>query len=421
MEFGLLTWGWPPEPSGLAVAAREIALSAAARGARVRVFTLDRPFGTVAVEDDVEILGCAPGPILRRLRRFAVVGHLAAPLAAWRAVRASHRRRPLDVLEATNWYAPGVLVSRFGPVPLGTRHSTPAGTGAVPPSTLRDRVDLRFARFLERWSARGGAANISNTAPHAAWMSALYGVPPPGPDHPVLGLSLPPVLLDHAARAPYPDHAVPVELLFIGRNEPRKGTDALLAAIALLAGEAESGCSPPFRLHAVGLADHDLLALSPAARSRIIPLSRLSEPEKHALLERAHAVLAPSRYESFGLVYQEALAFGRPLLACAEDPSASASFGPNGTDPGAALLAARCEPDCLATAIRRLLCEPGLRAELRTRALRAARRFDRATLGRGTLAAYAAFAVRPRAGSPAASAATGRGPSAKGADSAASS
>jgi glycogen synthase len=42
MRTALLTWDYPPSPSGLSTAAREIAESLGEAGAEVTVFTLDR-------------------------------------------------------------------------------------------------------------------------------------------------------------------------------------------------------------------------------------------------------------------------------------------------------------------------------------------------------------------------------------------
>jgi glycosyltransferase involved in cell wall biosynthesis len=110
----------------------------------------------------------------------------------------------------------------------------------------------------------------------------------------------------------------------------------------------------------------------------------------------AHAVLAPSRYESFGLVYQEALAYGRPVVACAEDASARAFVGA----PGAGPLAREATGAALAEALRPLLTDPALRAAYRGRALAASGRFTRAVLARETLALYdrAIAAARGRPG-----------------------
>ncbi|MBK3421065.1 glycosyltransferase, partial [Methylobacterium ajmalii] len=76
MRTALLTWDYPPAPSGLSTAAREIAESLAEAGADVTVFTLDRA-GT-ARAGGVRIVGLAlkPGGALARLRRCGSLGHL---------------------------------------------------------------------------------------------------------------------------------------------------------------------------------------------------------------------------------------------------------------------------------------------------------------------------------------------------------
>lgn len=385
MRVALLAWDYPPAPSGLSTAAREIAESLAGAGADVTVFTLDRTgrerIGGVTVAG----FGLPPGGRLARLRRWGSVGHLAAPLAFRRAVLAAQARSPFDVVEATNWYAPAALLAGRRDLPLVTRSSTPAAFTRGAPAALRDRLDGRTADALERAQARGSAGLIANTAEHGAVIARAYGLSGRQPDA-VIGLSMPPEILAAARGAAYPDLTGPVRLLFVGRAEARKGFDALLAAIALLAGEEARGAVPPFRLDLVGVPPADLPAdLPEAARTRIRARDRISAQALAEAYAGAHAVLAPSRYESFGLVYQEALAYGRPVLACAEDASARTFVGV----PGAGPLAREATGPALADALRPLLTDPSLRQAYRTRALAAAGRFTRDVLAGETLALYA--------------------------------
>ncbi|WP_342151646.1 glycosyltransferase family 4 protein [Methylorubrum sp. SB2] len=386
MRVALLTWDYPPAPSGLSTAAREIAESLGAAGADVTVFTLDRTgrerIGGVTVEG----LALPPGGGLARLRLWGSLGHLAAPLAFRRAVLAAHARAPFDVIEATNWYAPAVLLAGRRDLPLVTRSSTPAAftRGAEP--SLRDRLDGRAADALERRQARGSAGLIANTQAHGAVIARAYRLSGHRPSA-VIGLSLPPEIFESARAAPYPEEDTPLRLLFVGRAEARKGFDALLAATAILAEEQARGALPPFRLDLVGVPPDDLPpGLPEAARRRIRARGRIDAAGLAEAYAQAHAVLAPSRYESFGLVYQEALAYGRPVVACAEDASARAFVGA----PGAGPLAAAATGPALADALRPLLVDPALRRAYRARALAAAGRFDRGSLGRETLALYEA-------------------------------
>ena len=375
LRTALLAWDYPPAPSGLSTAAREIAEGLAEVGTAVTVFTLDRTGREM--DGAVSVVGCAlaPGSGLARLRRWGSLGHLAAPLAFRRAVLAAHRDRAFDLVEATNWYAPAALLADR--LPVVTRASTPAALTLSPATTTRDRLDGGTARWLERRQARASAGWIANTADHGRRIAALYGLPEPIPST-VIGLSLPPETLAAGRAAPYPAEGGPVRLLFVGRAEARKGFDLLLAAARLLADEGAD-----FVLTLVGVGAGELPPDLPAAlRARLEPLGRVDEAARDAAYARSHAVLAPSRYESFGLVYQEALAYGRPVVALAEDASARTFVGEAGR------LAPESTGAALAEAIRPLLADPGLRRTLRARALAGAGRFDRRGLGEATLALY---------------------------------
>lgn len=384
LRTALLAWDYPPAPSGLSTAAREIAESLAAQGVAVTVFTLDRTGRSEAGGVAIQGLGLASASGLALLRLWGAVGHLAAPMAFRRAVLDAHARTPFDCIEATNWYAPAALLVRRAGPPLVTRNSTPAAFTRDGGGSLRNRLDGRAADRLERRQIRGSAGVISNTADHAARMMTLYGLPAHRP-HAVIGLSLPPGLLARGRAAPYPDTNAPVRLLFVGRAEARKGFDCLLDAAALLGAEVEAGSLPPFTIALVGVHAADLPTDLPiAAQRHLVPLGRVDAAALDDAYARAHAVLAPSRYESFGLVYQEALAYGRPVVACAEDASARTFV----EAPGAGLLAREATGAALADAIRPILRDAALRLSLRNRALAAAGAFDRARLGAETLALY---------------------------------
>ncbi len=203
----------------------------------------------------------------------------------------------------------------------------------------------------------------------------------------VIGLSLPPEIRASARAAAYPETETPLRLLFVGRAEARKGFDALLGAVAILAEEQARGTLPAFRLDLVGVPPEAVPPdLSEAARQRIHARGRIDGARLAQAYAEAHAVLAPSRYESFGLVYQEAMAYGRPVVACAEDASARAFVGA----PSAGPLAQAATGPALADALRPLLRDPALRRAYAARALAAAGQFDRASLARETLALYQA-------------------------------
>lgn len=386
MRTALIAWDYPPAPSGLSTAAREIAESLAACGAEVTVVTLDRK--GVSEARGVRIVGAEPaaGGGVARLRLWGGVGHLAAPLAVRRAILAEHVSRPFDVVEATNWYAPAALLARRPPMALVTRNSTPAAFSRDPATRARDRFDGWAADRLEAAQARGSHGLISNTADHGRRIAAEYGLIEGDRPHAVIGLSLAPAMLARARAASYPEarDGEPIRILFVGRPEHRKGFDAILGAAEILGREADAGTLPGFAIRLAGVDAEALEPAGPGERSRFVPLGRVPEADLAREYESAYAVLAPSRYESFGLVYQEGMAYGRPMVASNEDASARAFVGTT----GAGSMARETTPAALADALRPVIRDPALRDTLRERALLAAGRFTRETLGWETLALY---------------------------------
>ncbi|EAU42142.1 phosphatidyl-myo-inositol alpha-mannosyltransferase [Fulvimarina pelagi HTCC2506] len=385
----LIAWDYPPSASGLAVAAREIAESLTETGIDVTVYTLDRTGR--AEENGVTIVGALPAKpgLSGWMRRRMAFGHLVAPKWFDRAVAADHATHRFDCLEATNWYAPGALVLRQPNTTFVTRHSTPAASTGALNGPLRDRIDGRFACRLEARSARQSHGHIFNTAAHGEKIRALYDLDPRTPTR-VIGLSLPPERLARAAGTAYPHPAStkgrPVEILFVGRAEERKGFDCLLDAIKILSREASTGSLPDFRLRLVGVDAEQLAELALDVRRHLKALGRLSDIELDEAYRRADLVAAPSRYESFGLVYQEALAFGRPVIGLAVDPSARQVIG----ESHAGLLASEASGTALADVLRSAISSPALRLECHHRALAAAGCFSRRSLSEKTLRLYAA-------------------------------
>ena len=385
LRIALLTWEYPPASSGLPRAAREVAQALAGAGQDVRVLALDRD--ERSRDGDVEVVGArvAQASKLGRMRRRMAIGHLAAPIAFHRLLLREHARRPFDVAEGTNWFAPGLLAALRGPVPFVTRASTPAQIGKDARATLRDRIDGRFVDALERRQARSSAALISNTAAHRERIERFYDLHGWQGPHEAIAPPVDPALLAAGRAAPYPDGADTegaASFLFVGRPDRRKGFDAIADAIVQIARRDANA----LKLRIVGSRTEDLppsLREGPAA-GLVTALGRLSEDDLAHEYARAHAVLAPSRSESFGYVYQEAMAYGRPLVACAEDASARHFVG----EPGAGLLAERCTGDDVADALSRIASDRELRASLRRAALAAAGRCTREACAQATLEVY---------------------------------
>ncbi|MDQ6649640.1 MAG: glycosyltransferase family 4 protein [Actinomycetota bacterium] len=144
--------------------------------------------------------------------------------------------------------------------------------------------------------------------------------------------------------------------LTLATLEPRKGLDVVMAALAdpaapdvplLVAGQPGWGGLDP-------VAEAARLGLAPG---RVRLLGRRSDVDLAVLLDRALALLAPSRAEGFGLPVLEAMAAGLPALT--SDAPALVEVGG-----GATLVVPRGDVAATAAAMRALAEDGGLRAQL---------------------------------------------------------
>jgi len=230
---------------------------------------------------------------------------------AWVADRVLSRacdRLKLEIVETHAYNAPALcfLYRRHRPTLL-TRVSTTLGQ-ILSLSTLRSR-SLLCEAALERHVIRCSDALVTHTRQHRDTLCALedysaqrfalvaHGIPDPG--------ALPPVL------------ETGVEFLYVGRFEPRKGIDVLLAAIPLVAAAV-----PHAKFTLVG--DHgdgeewDAFTIKhpELINSRVHAPGRVSAEALAEYYRRCLVFVAPSRYESFGLIYAEAMSHAKPVIGC---------------------------------------------------------------------------------------------------------
>jgi glycosyltransferase involved in cell wall biosynthesis len=158
-----------------------------------------------------------------------------------------------------------------------------------------------------------------------------------------------------------------IRVLFVSRLERRKGVDTFLDAAVLLLPEfprleivvvgkdtpntemSETYREAFLRTHG---RDRDL-----AERVRFV--GEVGESELYQFYADCDVFCVPSRYESFGLVYVEAMMFGVPVVATRVGGVPEVvQHGHNG------FLVEPEDPKALAVAVRRLIADDELRAEL---------------------------------------------------------
>jgi len=238
---------------------------------------------------------------------------------------------------------------------------------------------VRTLRILSGISARTAhrVITISNSARDD--LTAHFDVPPEKVDVAPLGVRVP-----ERTAAP-PDLRARLELgddplvLCVAQKRPYKNLGALVRALADLRDVPATlvlpGASTPHE------AELKVLAAELGVMGRVRFLDWIAEDDLEGLYREATCFVLPSLIEGFGLPVLEAMARDLPV-ACSNRPSLPEVVGE------AALLFDPEDHAAISTAVRRLLTDAGLRAQLVERGRKRVRLFPWERTAEETLASY---------------------------------
>jgi len=256
-----------------------------------------------------------PPPIRRKAR--GIWRQLERSWAVDRKIaHLEHVQGPFDVVEVPNWGAEGLCYSFHQRAPLVIRLSTPLAQVSLLKEGRSDRLGLRLACFLEALPARRAAHIIANSRFIAQYSTELYGIP--NAELVVIPQGIPVPISPPVERQ---SKVGTVTVLYVGRLEKRKGIDRLLHSIPRVIREA-----PCCRFVIVGddigeapqgksYRDYFESFASPAAHAATTFLGYVEESELSQLYADCDVFVAPSLSESFGLIYLEAMAHAKPVVA----------------------------------------------------------------------------------------------------------
>ena len=242
--------------------------------------------------------------------------------------------------------------------------------------------------FLRRyWKRLDGKIAVSTAARHfiAGYFPGEYRIVPNGVDMEAF---------QHAR--PFPEFRDGrVNLLFVGRAEPRKGLFTLAQAYAKVKAKYENVrlivCSSGPQLPAVRA------YLRAHRAGDVFFAGRVTEEDKRRFYKTADIFVAPSTgRESFGIVLLEAMAAGRAIVA--SDIHGYKSVVQRNVS---ALLVEPKDSVALAEAIDRLVLDPALRARLGAAGLQRAPDYDWAHVTQSLAAYYDEVVAKRRTESPA--------------------
>lgn len=343
---------------------RHLAESLAYRGHDVTVLRSGAP-GCRIKPDGYTIVNVAPhgDPILYRVQFLLKLQELAA-------------RREFDVVEAPLWNGEGAAVGVAARWPLVVRLQTPAELTrqiceidpdhGITSLIASERLQLIYATGLVGIShAVVDTVEQTYDMPMAAHgrRLAVFPLAMPGAG----GLVRRPIEAPDFGGARY---------LFVGRMEARKGVLELGRAFARVAGRdpkaslwivgADNSVNDGFQARTGGDYRQALETLwGSEVSARVHFFGKVSDEEKNELFARCDVLVAPSLYESFGLIFLEAMRYGKPVIGTAVGGI------PEVVDDGVTGLLVPIEaPEELAEAMLRLGGDPGLRRAMGAQGLR---------------------------------------------------
>ncbi|MBO0727622.1 MAG: glycosyltransferase [Acidimicrobiaceae bacterium] len=238
-------------------------------------------------------------------------------------IRRVHELRPVDIVQAPNWGAGASATMGADEFRTVLSLHTPLKTVAGMDHRLQGwRRQAREGRRLieaERRSYPLPDLYIASTPAIVEEIEQQYGLRLDPSKVVVVGHGLP----DRSTAVTATTHGDVVEVLFVGRLEPRKGIDTLLGCIPALCER-----HPEVRFTIVGndqIADRSgetyrgRFEQSDSGRrlaSQVAFTGLVDEDDLVARYAACDIFVAPSRYESFGLILLEAMMFGKPVVAC---------------------------------------------------------------------------------------------------------
>ncbi|MEO0054868.1 MAG: hypothetical protein RLZZ50_815 [Verrucomicrobiota bacterium] len=384
--------GYNAVDGGIGAHFADLAVALAADGCDVTVITPEPGVGSPPAAPELASIRLHPTSTVLppwldhlaglRWRLHTAVSRRWKIRAASAALLAAHRETPFDCIETSSTGALALTaISRRKRPPVVVRVSTTADQlvshNAGQPG-WHDRLEQGWEFNLVRRADRV----LTHTQGHRNEICARWKLAPEAVAVVPHGIALPP------ADELTPPAAGPARFLFVGRFEHRKGIDVLLDAIpAVLEAQPEvrftlAGLDPGNRWRDLFYQRH------PRWRNRVDFPGRVDAGALRAAYRDCDVFVAPSRYESFGLIYVEAMAWAKPVVGC------RAGGVPDVVCDGATgILVPPGDSPALAAALIRLASDPSLRARLGA-AARAdtAARFSRETLARASLGLYASVA-----------------------------
>ena len=361
----LLSRRLPPDPhaGGIGRYTYDLARGLHELGHRVTIITESEVarrhdglgFEVVGIRPSASVEGLTQTPILAQN-----LGYAEAVLAA--VERISAERGPFDVVHASNWGLEALGVAQRGVLPLALMLVTPLEC-VIQSEGWEVTLDLSANIELDQWTVEHATrvcapstGVLGSYVSRAGWSGRTVHTVP-------LGIVCQPPAIRQA-------RAGRRRLLFVGRLERRKGIHVLLEVLPRLlerhpdwqcdlVGDRSILAAPGVTFESVFSEQH----AGAAWRDRLVFHGTLPDRDVQGFYRDADLFVAPSLYESFGLIFQEAMQYGVPVVGCrvggVPEVVSHEEYG---------LLVPAGDTRALEAALSRLMSDDALRAQMGARA-----------------------------------------------------
>jgi len=230
----------------------------------------------------------------------------------------------IQIVDTPLWLTDGFVTAVSGKLPVVVRPVT-AQRQIAEIQNQRDD-DLRLIGEIEEALLQHAQFIVANTNATARALHQVYSLSGKIDRIRVVPYGIEAV--DEQEIRPFPSHRPPTKLtvLYVGRLEKRKGIQDLFAAIPkvlrqlphvefVIAG-ADNSQSDGFKRKTGLNYPAYFRKRHPELTANVHFLGEVSEEKLHSLYQSCHLFVAPSLYESFGLIYLEAMNYAKPVIGC---------------------------------------------------------------------------------------------------------
>lgn len=329
LRLCILSQDYPPRKcGGIGIETHELATALAAEGHEVTVITRGEGHSTVDFEQGVWVHRVVP--IYQPDRTSPKLPNLPQVIkdycyTVFDEVMRVHARRGLDVVSSPIWDLEGAACIADQSIPTMLELQTTYKLAL--PSKPEWQTSAEYRRNHvdpiiegERWALDHASHIVANSKGIISDIQKEYGLVIPNNRISLLPRGLRDVVASKLMDVSGQEDKK-IKLLYVGRFEKRKGIDVLLAILprlllenptleVTLAGENDIPFDSEGPIKTRFMSAHSNSDIA----SRITFTGLVSTEKLNELYAECDVFVAPSRYESFGLIYLEAMRFSKPCI-----------------------------------------------------------------------------------------------------------